>query len=130
MADGSGDCRVGKKRSFDAVFKLKVVVYAEKSTNRGAAKKFFVDKKSVREWRKKKDSLQTLPDKKKRLLGGGRKVNNPDMEEELVVWISNLRASNFRVTRTQIQNKALELSQGISVCTVTASLVYYLFVSV
>lgn len=33
----------------------------------------------------KKDSLQTLPDKKKRLLGGGRKANNADMEEELVV---------------------------------------------
>ena len=84
----------------------------------------------MREWREKKDSLQTLPDKKKRLLGGGCKVNNPDMEEELVVWISNLRASNFRVTRTQIQNKALELSQGNSVFTVTDSLVYYLFVSV
>ena len=42
----------------------------------------------------KKDSLQMLPDKKKRLLGGGRKVNNPDMEEELVVWISNLNEKN------------------------------------
>ena len=47
MADGSGDCCVGKKRSFDAAFKLKVVAFAEKSTNRGAAKKFFVDEKKI-----------------------------------------------------------------------------------
>ena len=38
---------VGKKRSFDTAFKLKVVACAESTTNRGAAAKFFVDEKSV-----------------------------------------------------------------------------------
>ena len=103
---------VGKKRSFDAAFKLKVVDCAEKSTNRGAAAKFFVDEKSVRTWRKNKASLLALPSKKKRIQGGGRKPHNPDMEEELLAWISDLRASNLRVTRTQIQRKAFELSEG------------------
>ena len=63
--------RATKKRSFDAAFKLKVIAFAESTSNRGAAANFFVEEKSVREWRKKKESLLTLPDKKKRLHGGG-----------------------------------------------------------
>ena len=35
---------------------------------------------------------------------------NVEMEESLLGWISELRASNLRVTRSQIQIKALELS--------------------
>ena len=103
---------VGKKRSFDVAFKLKVVACAESTTNRGAAAKFFVDEKSVRQWRKQKNDLLALPDKKKRVHGGGRKANDPDMEDVLAAWISDLRAENLRVTRTQIQGKALELSQS------------------
>ena len=34
-----------KKRSFHAAFKLKVVGFAEKSSNRGAGRKFRVDEK-------------------------------------------------------------------------------------
>ncbi len=56
-----------KKRSCDAAFKLKVVEYVEKGTNRDAASKFSVDEKSVREWRKKKTDLLSIPDKKRRL---------------------------------------------------------------
>ena len=103
---------LGKKHSFDAAFKLKVVACAESTTNRGAAAKFFVDEKSVRQWRKQKNDLLALPDKKKRVHGGGRKANDPDMEDVLAAWISDLRAENLRVTRTQIQGKALELSQS------------------
>ena len=62
---------VKKKRSFTASFKLKVVEYAEKNSNRGAARKFSVDDKRVREWRKQKNSLTELPTKKRRLEGGG-----------------------------------------------------------
>ena len=44
-----------KKRSFDAAFKLKVVEYAEMNTNRGAASKYSVNEKQVRQWRMKKE---------------------------------------------------------------------------
>ena len=72
---------VKKKRSFTASFKLKVVEYAEKNSNRGAARKFCVDDKRVREWRKQKNSLAELPTKKRRLEGGGRKAAYPNLEE-------------------------------------------------
>ena len=48
------DVRVNKKRSFDATFKLKVVEYAEMNTNRGAATKFSMNEKQVRQWRMKR----------------------------------------------------------------------------
>ena len=34
------------------------------------------------------------------------------MEEDLVEWIESLRAENLRVTRADIQQKALELYHG------------------
>ena len=43
-----------KKRGFNSAFKLKVVGFAEKNSNRGAGRQFGVDDKRVREWRKQK----------------------------------------------------------------------------
>ena len=101
-----------KKRSFDSAFKLKVVEFAEKNSNRCAGKHFGVDEKRVREWRKQKERLESLPRKKRRMDGGGRKAALPDMEEELVAWIDALRATNLRVTRSSVQRKAIELAQS------------------
>ena len=100
-----------KKRSFEASFKLKVIEFAETSTNRGAGRKFSVDEKRVREWKKQKEQLLCIPAKKKRLKGGGRKAALPELEEELASWIENLRSQNLQVSRTSIQRKALELTQ-------------------
>ena len=72
------DVRVNKKRSFDAAFKLKVVEYAEMNTNRGAATKYSMNKKQVRQCRMKKEDFKDLPKKKKRIDGGGRKARLPD----------------------------------------------------
>ena len=101
----------GKKRSFDAAFKLSVIEDAESTTNRAAARKFKVDERRIREWRQKKSELQKLPKKKKRLEGGGRKAALPEMEEELIAWIEGCRAKNFRVTRSSMQNQAVDLAK-------------------
>ena len=42
MAESSQVC---KKRSYDAAFKVKVIEFAEQNTNRGAARKYGIDKK-------------------------------------------------------------------------------------
>ena len=55
------------KRSFDMAFKQKVIAFAEKGSNRGAARKFGIDEKQVREWWKTKESISSNPSKKKRL---------------------------------------------------------------
>lgn len=100
------------KRSYDAAFKLKVVAYAEQSSNRGAGRKFNVDEKRVREWRKQKEQLEFVPHKKRRLGTPGRRALLPDMEEALAAWIEEQRSNHLRVTRTAIQFKAKELHQG------------------
>ena len=58
----------GKKRSFDAAFKLSVIEDAESTTNRAAARKFKVDEHRIREWRQKKSdpSLLAPPSSKRR----------------------------------------------------------------
>ena len=98
-----------KKGSFDAAFKLKVVAYSKTCSNREAARKFGVDEKRVREWKSQEDKLNTPSSKKRRLSGGGRNAQLPDMEEVLVCWIDEMRSNNLRVTRSSIQRKALEL---------------------
>lgn len=105
----------GKKRSYEAGFKLRVVECAEKTTNRAAARSFGVDERRVREWRQKKADLEDLPKKKKRLEGGGRKAAHPEMEDEVVAWIEGCREKNFRVSRAGVQKRAAELAiaQGI-----------------
>lgn len=44
-----------------------------------------------------------------RIKGGGRKVLNEEMELEVYNWIISMRCQHFRVTRTGIQQKALEI---------------------
>ena len=60
--------------------------YAEINTNRGAATKYSVNEKQVRQWRMKKEELKDLP-KKKRMDGGGRKPRLPDVETVLGLMI-------------------------------------------
>ena len=83
--------------------------YAELHSNRAAARHFGVDEKRVREWKKQKDVLETLPQKKRRLDGGGRKAALPGIEEELVIWMDEMRAENQQVRCSGIQQKALSI---------------------
>ena len=62
------------RRSYDSTFKLKIVQVAESSSNRGAAKKYNVDAKCVRRWRKSKEQLLLLTSKHRCLSGAGRKL--------------------------------------------------------
>ena len=101
-----------RKRSYDAAFKLKVVQYAEKNSNRAAARRHQVDERSVRDWRKQKEQLNTLPSKKQCLQGGGRKPKLPEVEEQLTEWIEHQRAQHLWVTRTMIQQKAMQFHFG------------------
>lgn len=109
---------MSKKRSYEAAFKLTVVDSAEKTTNRAAARKFGVDERRVREWRKNKAGLQDLPKKKRRLEGGGRKAFYPEMEDEILAWIEGCREKNLRVSRSSVQKRAVEVAsaQGIVCC--------------
>ena len=56
-----------KRASYTAALKLKVIETAEKCGNRAARREYFVNKKLVRDWRKKKAELEALPRGKRSL---------------------------------------------------------------
>ena len=100
-----------KKRSFTMSQKNEAIEYAEKESNRAAAKKYKVDGKRIREWRKSKESIKKLKNKHKgqgrqRLDGGGRKVTDEKLDEIILEWIHNRRANGLRVSRKLIMVKA------------------------
>ncbi len=68
----------------------------------------------MRDWRRQKSKLGSLPSKSQRLPGGGRKPHAEDMEEVLAAWIEQQRGRHLRVTRTAIQRKAIELYDGMA----------------
>ena len=103
-----------KRRKFTLQFKSSVVEYALSASNREAARKFDVDEKRVREWRANNEKLNQLKStsqgaKRMRLEGGGRKITNFDVEEQLLEWIHERRANSLRVSRKLITCKAKAL---------------------
>ena len=76
-----------------------------------------VDRKSVREWRGKKQKCEELRKstsagvKRQRLDGGGRKVTDSELEEHLLEWIFDRKDKGFRVSRNLIQLKAREFNE-------------------
>jgi len=103
----------GKKvSSYSSKYKLEAIAHAENNSNNSASKKFNVDQKRIREWRKSKDDLISINKKyqgakRKRLDGAGRKPLDQQMEEVLVEWIYSRREKGLRVSRTFIMKKAL-----------------------
>ena len=98
----------GKRKSYEAGFKLKVVDYAEEHGNRGTEREFGVSDKVVRGWRKQKGQLKTMPKSKR----AGRYGVTPhkDMENKLSEWVLDLRSNRLIVTRLAIRARALQIA--------------------
>ena len=95
-------------------FKLKVVEHSKLTSNNAAAKLFSVDRKRVREWRKKEEQLREVnnksPNGRKRLTGGGRLLQYPDIEMQLLAFVEERRGQNSgTVTGVALQEEASRL---------------------
>ena len=107
MAESQETSHKGEKRSaYSMEFKKQVICFAEKNSNRGAAVKFHIDVKRVREWRQKKDKIVAMKSKRKRLDGAGKKLMDEQLEEDLLKWILERRSNMLRVSRKLIMFKA------------------------
>ena len=91
--------------------KLEAVSYAKEYSVAAAARKFNVSDKSVRSWRKDEARLKemTQAGRRSRVSGGGRKEKLPQLEERVFNYFRSKRDRKLRVTRSQLQKKALEL---------------------
>ena len=100
-----------KRRNYSLKFKATAVEYAENNSIRSAAVKYDVDRKRIREWSQKADVIaennaKSGGSKRKRLDGGGRKLTDTDLEDELVELIYKRRENMLRVSRKLIMSKA------------------------
>ena len=65
---------------------LKLVEYAERHDNRSAGREFDICEKLIRDWRKKKAELQSLPGSR-RSQRPGIKPYWPELEDKLNDWV-------------------------------------------
>ena len=110
----------GKKiRSYPVKMKIEAVNYAEINSNRAAGRKYRVDEKRIREWRKNKAKIPALvvlknSKTRKRLDGDGAKPLSTNLEERVVDWISVRRSSGLRLLRKLVMKKTQLLYQEMS----------------
>ena len=102
-----------KRRSYTTSFKLKVVEDAEKKkSNRAVAKEYGVNEKLVRDWRKKKDALMSMPKAAKSERPGG-KPHWPELEEKLQQWVLDKRLNGIGVSGTMIRLMAKRMAKDM-----------------
>ena len=75
-----------KRMKYSASFKLQVVKFAsDNSNNSAASRKFGIDEKLVRDWRRKIDNIKSLP--KTKCADRGRKCQWPELEKKVIEWV-------------------------------------------
>ena len=87
-------------------FKKATIKYAQENSIHSAAKKFEVDQKKVREWVQKEEKVTSMKEKRFRLDGGGRKLTDVELEEEVLSWIQQQRLNMLCVSKKLIIFKA------------------------
>ena len=109
---GSVSHKGEKVRPFSAALKLKVIRNAKVNSNHAASKKYKIDRKSIRNWRRKREKIEKLIKdtssgaERKRLDGGGRRLTDEDIKENLLEGIFDRRDKGLRVSRNLITIKA------------------------
>ena len=101
-----------KQSSYTVSFKLKVIDSAEK-TNRGAGREYGVNKKLVRDWRKKKNELMKMPQTAKSARPG-MKPHWPELESNLHQWVLDKRMNGIGVSGTMIGLMAKKMAKDMS----------------
>ena len=94
-----------RRQKYSMELKKEAIKYAKENSINSAAKKFKVDRKRVREWVQKEEKVTSMKGKRFRLDGGGRKLTDAELEEEVLNWIHQRRSNMLRVSRKLIMFK-------------------------
>jgi hypothetical protein len=101
---------MGKIRhSFIAREKLKVISYAEAHGNLAAGREFNMNEINVRQWRRLKDRLQKMP--RSKMADRGSSAHFPELEAELLQWVTNRRLQGYGVSTAELRLKGLHLAK-------------------
>ena len=118
LDSSDGRCRKRKYNKHSLEQQLKCVTVAKQSSNREAARRFGVDERCVRRWRKNEKDIAEQQShrvvsggKRARLSGAGRKtLFDASAERELVDWVKAKRDKNERVTRRTVLQQAANIA--------------------
>ena len=88
----------GKRRQKCSMeFKKATVKCTQENSIHIAAKKFKADRKRVREWVQKEEKVTSMKRNIFRVDGGGRKLTDVELEEEVLSWMQQRRSNMLRV---------------------------------
>ena len=90
-----------KRFSYTTKFKLAVVEFAERNSNREAERCYGVSEKCVRDWRKQKTKLEKMPMSKRADRPGGKPFW-PELEARLVSWVREKRQEGVGISGSMI----------------------------
>ena len=98
-----------KKYSID--FKLKIIPLIPILGYYGVSKIYGIDRKSLREWRKRKDQLEKMKNKETsfRLPGGGTKPKNPEIENEIAKFLYRCNEIGIPTTTGMIIDELIRI---------------------
>lgn len=97
--------------SYTAGFKVRVILYAEKHGNRAAEREFGISEAHVRYWRRQKESLINAK-MSSRAFRGPKEGKYPQLEEELLKYVQELRNNGNAVNHEMLQNRAREIARS------------------
>lgn len=102
-----------RRKSYSAAYKLQVAKYAAENGNRVAGRKFGVNEKLVRDWRKAEDTLNAM--KKTKKANRGLKARWPEVEEQLHKWFLEQRSAGITLSTLQLRLHAREVARAMNI---------------
>lgn len=97
------------RQSYTAREKLKVIAYAEAHGNRAAGREYTIGESNIRQWRKQKERLQNMP--RTKMANRGSAAHWPELEREVLVWVTDRRLRGYGLSTTELRLKALHLAK-------------------
>ena len=101
------------RRAFTAKEKLAAIAYAEAHGNRAAGHEFSIDESNIRQRRKQKLRLQTMPRKKQANRGSSEKF--PQIEEKVLEFVMERRRCGQSVSTSEIRIHGTKVAKSMKI---------------
>ncbi len=100
-----------KLKKYTIEFKLKIISLIPKIGTYTLSKLYGIDRKSLRDWTKRKDEFNKIKNKKKsfRLPGGGTKPKKPELEIKISEFLNRCNEIEIPVTTGMIIDEICRL---------------------
>lgn len=99
-----------KRQSYTVSDKLRIINFAEQHGNLAAEREFGVSESNVRLWRKSKENLEKMPRLKR--ANRGKKAAWPELEVDLLEWITEKRNNGLAILPSLVRLKALDMAKN------------------